>query len=63
MTHIELAKYLQHKLYSDRSTIDEAYEYAWSIAKGTDNPGAVMTAVHVVVNTICNELLKKEQLS
>lgn len=63
MTHIELAKHLHHKLYSERSTIDEAYEYAWLVAKGTDNPGAVMTAVQVVVNTICNELLKKEQLS
>ena len=59
MTHIELAKYLQHKMFSDRETIDEAFEYAYMVAKATDNPAAVMTAVHVVVNTICNELLKK----
>jgi len=63
MNHIELAKALQHKLFADRDTIDEALEYAYMVAKGSDNPAAVITAVHVVINTICKELLKEEVLS
>jgi hypothetical protein len=35
-------------------------EYAYSIAKGTDNPAAVMTAVMVVVNTLANLVEKLE---
>jgi len=62
MNHIELAKALQHKMFADRDTIDQALEYAYTIAKASENPAAVMTAVHVVINTICNELLKEEAL-
>jgi hypothetical protein len=39
-------------------------EYAYSIAKGTDNPAAVITAVMVVVNTLANyiEQLESEKV-
>jgi hypothetical protein len=54
------AKSLRNNLFSDRKTFDEAMEYAYSIAKGTDNPAAVMTAVMVVVNTLANLVEKLE---
>ena len=60
MTNFELAKLLRNKMFSDRETIDEAFEYAYSVAKGTNHAGAVMTAVMVVVNTICKEIEKNE---
>jgi len=60
MNTIELCKALQNKMVADRETIDEAFEYAHAIAKGSDCPLHVMTAVQVVVNTICKEILKSE---
>ena len=64
MTPSELAKSVRNNLFSDRKTFDEALEYAYSIAKGTDNPAAVMTAVMVVVNTLANyiEQLESDQV-
>lgn len=54
MTPKELGAALRNNLFADRKTIDEAYEYAYTVAKGTDNPAAVMAALQVVVNTIAN---------
>lgn len=54
----EVIKSLKQPMFASRETIEEAYDYAWMVAKGTDNPTAVMTAVQVVVNTIANELEK-----
>jgi hypothetical protein len=58
------ARSIRNRLFADRKTFDEAMEYAYSIAKGTDNPAAVMTAVMVVVNTLANyiEQLESEQV-
>jgi hypothetical protein len=58
------ARSIRNNLFSDRKTFDEAMEYAYSIAKGTDNPAAVITAVMVVVNTLANyiEQLESEQV-
>ena len=58
------AKSVRNRLFADRKTFDEAMEYAYSIAKGTDNPAAVMTAVMVVVNTLANyiEQLESDQV-
>jgi hypothetical protein len=58
------AKSIRNNLFSDRKTLNEAMEYAYSIAKGTDNPAAVMTAIMVVVNTLANyiEQLESEQV-
>jgi hypothetical protein len=41
-------------MYGERETYTQAMEYAVSIARGTDNPQAVLTAVMVVVNTLAN---------
>jgi hypothetical protein len=54
------AKSIRNNLFSDRKTLDEAMQYAYSIAKGTDNPAAVMTAVMVVVNTLANYIEQTE---
>ena len=54
--HLALALY--SPLFAERDTIKDAYNYASSIAKATDNPAAVMTAVHVLLNTIAKELEK-----
>lgn len=63
MSNVELARALKHNMFATRETIDEAFEYAHMIAKGSNNPAAVMTAVQVVVNTISNEILKNEAKS
>jgi len=58
----ELIKNLQCKMFSDRGTdIDAAYEYMLSIAKASEHPPAVITAAHVLINTICNALLAGEE--
>jgi len=54
----ELITSLKQPMFASRDTIEEAYDYALKVAKATDNPAAVMTAVQVVVNTIANELEK-----
>ena len=54
MTPTELAQSVRNRVFADRKTYDDAMEYAYSIAKGTDNPAAVMTAIMVVVNTLAN---------
>jgi hypothetical protein len=61
MTNVELARALKHNLFATRSTVDEALEYAYSIARASDNPAAVMTAVQVVINTVCDQILANEK--
>lgn len=63
MTVSELRKALQHKMFSDRATIDEAFEYAYMVAKASGNAPYVMTAIHVVLNTAMNELAKCKDYS
>ena len=60
MTHEELIKNLRNGYFSDRPTIQEAYDYALKIGSATRAAPHVLTAVQVVVNTICNELEKIE---
>jgi len=64
MTPTGLAESIRNRLFADRASFDEALDYAYSVAKGTDNPAAVMTAVMVVVNTLANyiEQLESEQV-
>lgn len=45
---------------AERDTIDEAFEYALTVAKASDNPMAVMTAVYVVTNSIAKQLKEME---
>jgi hypothetical protein len=50
-------------LFAKRDTMQEAFEYASQIADASDNPAAVMTALHVVLNTLAariNELADKK---
>jgi hypothetical protein len=58
------AQSVRNRMFADRDSFDEAMEYAYSVARGTDNPAAVMTAVMVVVNTLANyvEKLEAEQV-
>lgn len=56
MTVDQLTNALQNKMFGSRDTLEDAYAYAEMIAKGTESPMHVMTAVQVVVNTICNQL-------
>jgi hypothetical protein len=59
--HHELAHSLKASIFADRGTdINAAYEYLFEIAHASDNPAAVITAAHVLVNTICNALLMDE---
>jgi hypothetical protein len=61
LRHHELAHSLKCELFADRGTdISAAYDYLLSIANASDNPPAVITAAHVLVNTICNALLMDE---
>lgn len=53
---ITLAQGLYSPLFATRDTITDAITYAYDIAKGSDNPAAVTTALHVVLNTIAQHL-------
>jgi hypothetical protein len=63
MTPKELAQSVRNRVFADRKTYNDAMEYAYSIAKGTDNPAAVMTAVMVVVNTLANYIEQTDKES
>ena len=56
MTRLELARSLRNNIFADRASLREAYDYASMIADSTDNPGAVYTALHVMMNTIAREV-------
>jgi CRISPR/Cas system-associated endonuclease Cas1 len=60
MTPHALAESIRNRLFADRDNFNDALDYAYSIAKGTDNPAAVMTAVMVVVNTLANYIEQTE---
>ena len=57
----EYAAQLRNSLFGERDTIVEAYEYVETIAQASNNPAAVYTAVHVLMNTIAKELLAVEE--
>jgi len=62
LRHHELAHSLKCNLFADRGPdISAAYEYLLSIADASDNPPAVITAAHVLMNTVCNALLMDEE--
>lgn len=61
LRHHELAHSLKCNMFADRGTdIDAAYEYLLSVAKASDHPPAVITAAHVLLNTVCNAFLMDE---
>jgi hypothetical protein len=62
MTNIEFAKKIKQDIFATKESYGEAIEYAWSVAKGCNNPAAVITAVQVVVNTIAKQMLENEKV-
>ena len=60
MTLNEILNDIHTPLMADRDTIEEAFEYAMMVAKASDNPMAVMTAVYVVTNSIAKQLKEVE---
>lgn len=51
-----LASGLYSPLFATRDSIKDAILYAYDIAKASENPAAITTALHVVLNTIAQEL-------
>ena len=51
-----MASGLYSPLFGDRETIQDAFDYCHQVAQGSSNPAAVMTAVHVLMNTISKQI-------
>lgn len=62
MTNTELAMAIRHKLFADRSNLNDAMAYAFEVFRrlGPDGEMAATTAFMVVMNTLANELEKVE---
>jgi hypothetical protein len=56
MTKSEYLQTIRNNIFAKRDTFDEAIEYAYMVGKAKGNEVAIMTAVMVVVNTICDEI-------
>lgn len=57
----ELATGLRSTFFSSRDTVEDAFAYAYNVidAMPSEAKAAAYTALHVVVNTIANEMLKE----
>jgi hypothetical protein len=60
MTLEELSRY-RLGLFADRATLDEALQYAHQLAAHTSDPQALITAVHVVLNTVIKVLTTEQE--
>lgn len=60
MTNLDLANSLRCNMFADRETIKEAYDYALTVAKASGCSPQVMTAIHVMMNTIANTIEQNE---
>lgn len=56
MSYQEYAKSLRTGLVYTPASLQDAYDYANEVAQGTDNPAAVLTAVHMILNAIAQDL-------
>lgn len=56
---LHIASGIHNPLFASRDTFSEAYQYAYEIAKASPNPSAVLTAVHVILNTLALQLEDK----
>ncbi len=54
----EYAAQLRNSLFATQDNIVDAYKYVEQVAHASDNPSAVYTAVHVLMNTIAKELVE-----
>jgi hemoglobin-like flavoprotein len=52
----QLAHSIYAPMFAERGDLREAFTYAHELAKASDNSAAVLTAVHVVANTIAKEI-------
>ena len=52
------AESLKASLFGEGATMQEALDYAYDVAKASGCSIHVVTAVHVLMNTVANELLK-----
>ena len=50
-----------NELFASRETLDEALKFAYQIAAASDNKIAVLTAVHVVLNTAIQVAKQREE--
>ena len=50
-------------MFAERGDLREAFAFAHELAKASDNPSAVYTAVHVVANTIASRMLSKIRMT
>ncbi len=61
MTKHELAESLRNPMFAERESIREAYLYAEEVSKGGfTSPMTLFTALHVMMNSIANEIEKLE---
>jgi hypothetical protein len=51
-----LASGLYNPLFATHDTIKDAITHAYAIARASDNPAELTTALHLVLNTIAQEL-------
>lgn len=56
MNQRDLAESLRCGMFADRETIREAYDYALQVAKASGSSPQVLTAIHVMMNTIANTI-------
>ena len=59
LTPTQLAQY-RVGLFATHESLDSALTYAMKIARATDNAPAVLTAVHVVLNTVIAAMQPQE---
>lgn len=61
MNRTQYIKGLRNGMFADRPTINEAYEYAMKMAQSTGSATGMITAIHVLLNTIANDLEKFDE--
>jgi len=63
MSNTELAKKLRHGMFAELDTVNEALEYAYRVAKSCDDRELyILTAIHVLANTIANEIDRNNRM-
>ena len=56
MTLAEYAKSIRSGIVYTPASLQAAYDYANEVALGTENPAAVLTAVHMVLNAVAQDI-------
>lgn len=60
MNQRDLAKGLRNGMFADRDTLKEAYDYVLHLVENSQDGPAILTAVHVMLNTVANTIDKIE---